>query len=1226
MKQSSKAALAILLLIPASHTPAAQRQRKVVLSAGPAGKPIRALVLTGHDGPFHDWRATSKALKDVLQKDARFSVRVLADPEHLARADLLAYDLIVQNYVNWQKPGLSDKAKANLLRYLDAGRGLAVIHFANGAFHFSLPGAKQSDWPEYRKIVRRVWDHSAKSGHDSFGPFRVKIAPVKHPITQGMEDFDTTDELYYRQAGDLPVTPLVTALSKDTKKEEPLAWAYQYKKARVFQTLLGHAEKSIRGDGPAMLIRRGCVWAAGRSQAPIAKAEKREKKPTVKLVEGRFGKALDAAATPLAFNGDERYRTPPLTVECWAKLRSKRGFNVLVSCDPKSSSRHWEVYSYAGSGAFSAYLPGYRPAEVASKTDICDGRWHHLAATFDGKRVALYADGRKVHEAAITPLPGGKPAPGPLCVGQAIDAGGRIGCDGLIDDVRLSRVIRKINGVPKGPLPLDADTIGLWRFDDSEGILADPAWTPPPATGGEAWERATDVDWVDARLRKMDTGPTFNATMRYRHAGKPVPVYKATAIRIGDKGQGAVLFDRGRLRFAAGWTGGFLHHSDARFGLLNTPRPAGRLLFTTPSGPGWAGPKGERQSKHPETLPLPRAWGRYKGLHLHGKRVVLAYTVGGAEVKESPWIETVAGQEVLVRTIEVGPSKSAVSVLFADPVGGPKELGGVPGRNPLSVTRLLADKKRSAVAVATGMDDMESMLQSDRLWMKIPPGDKVRRFRFFYWQGPTKDIDGVRAAVAKLPAAPDLSKWTKAGPSRYPRPLVTRGEVARDDAPYVLDTLTVPYDNPSSALFFCTGLDFLADGRIALCTAHGDVWLVTFDDKLQKVEWKRFATGLYQPLGLKVVDGKVVVLERGQLTRLHDLDSDAEADFYENLTNDWHTGAGEHSYDSCLETDSKGNFYFFKTGDTHLPHGGCLMRATNDGRTVSVFATGFRHPVGLSVSPADVVTGADQEGNWMPATRIDVYREGGFYGDMRAHHRAKPPATYDGPLLWLPKEADNSAGGQAWVPHGRFGWPKGQMLHLSYGRCKLYAVLPQTVGTITQAGAVDLGVFFLSGSLRGRFHPRDGHLYVAGLNGWQTAARRDGSLQRVRYTGRPLAVPTGLDVYADGIRLRFARALDPKQAAERSRYKVEQWNYRWSADYGSKHWSVRDPNRPGHDLLAVTSAALEKGGRSVFLAVKGLGPTMQMRIGYDIRAADGKPLAGAVYNTIHRLAAPREKP
>src|SRR6185369_14062316 len=147
----------------------------------------------------------------------------------------------------------------------------------------------------------------------------------------------------------------------------------------------------------------------------------------------------------------------------------------------------------------------------------------------------------------------------------------------------------------------------------------------------------------------------------------------------------------------------------------------------------------------------------------------------------------------------------------------------------------------------------------------------------------------------------------------------------------------VPYENPWNALMFTSGHDFFANGDLAVCTAHGDVWIVSgVDDKLQKLTWKRFATGLYQPLGLKVVDGKVVVLERGQLTRLHDLNNDGEADFYECISNAWDTGAGEHSYDTCLETDPQGNFYFFKTGDTETPTGGCLMRVTADGKEATI--------------------------------------------------------------------------------------------------------------------------------------------------------------------------------------------------------------------------------------------------------------------------------------------------
>src|SRR4029077_13759724 len=130
--------------------------------------------------------------------------------------------------------------------------------------------------------------------------------------------FDTVDELYYRQQGDQPAEVLVAAKSKDTGKDEPLAWAYEYGKARVFQTVLGHAAESIRGDGPATLIRRGCAWAAGLELQP-------EKSPTTKPVEkrltfteGKFGKALDARVMPANIEQDERFRKPPMTIECWA--------------------------------------------------------------------------------------------------------------------------------------------------------------------------------------------------------------------------------------------------------------------------------------------------------------------------------------------------------------------------------------------------------------------------------------------------------------------------------------------------------------------------------------------------------------------------------------------------------------------------------------------------------------------------------------------------------------------------------------------------------------------------------------------------------------------------------------------------------------------------------------------------------------------------------------------
>ena len=144
------------------------------------------------------------------------------------------------------------------------------------------------------------------------------------------------------------------------------------------------------------------------------------------------------------------------------------------------------------------------------------------------------------------------------------------------------------------------------------------------------------------------------------------------------------MFDRCQLRLAAGWMG-WLKHSDRRFALLNTPTPAGPMVFSTAVGPGWAGPKGEWMRSIRPTAPLPREWGRYRGMYLHGDRVVLAYTVGGVDVRESPWLETAAGQTVLVRTVEVGPSKTDLHMLAAELPGdvtfSPRAEGRRPGHD-----------------------------------------------------------------------------------------------------------------------------------------------------------------------------------------------------------------------------------------------------------------------------------------------------------------------------------------------------------------------------------------------------------------------------------------------------------------------------------------------------------------------------------------------------------------
>jgi quinoprotein glucose dehydrogenase len=219
----------------------------------------KVLILTGYHHPGHDWRNLTAALILALEQDPRLLVEVTENMEDLATSKIDAYDLLVMNYNNWDRAGLSVEAQEGLTRSLKKGKGLTIVHFANGAFNYTLPN-KESEWKEYRtQIVARAWMHDAPSGHDPFGKFTVSATNARHPITKDLAPFETEDELYFKQLGTREVTPLAVAHSKVTGNLEPMAWAYNYGKGRIFQTVLGHADVSVRRA--AALIRRGSVWA-----------------------------------------------------------------------------------------------------------------------------------------------------------------------------------------------------------------------------------------------------------------------------------------------------------------------------------------------------------------------------------------------------------------------------------------------------------------------------------------------------------------------------------------------------------------------------------------------------------------------------------------------------------------------------------------------------------------------------------------------------------------------------------------------------------------------------------------------------------------------------------------------------------------------------------------------------------------------------------------------------
>ena len=168
----------------------------------------------------------------------------------------------------------------------------------------------------------------------------------------------------------------------------------------------------------------------------------------------------------------------------------------------------------------------------------------------------------------------------------------------------------------------------------------------------------------------------------------------------------------------------------------------------------------------------------------------------------------------------------------------------------------------------------------------------------------------------------DSVQLARGGATRWPGWIETSGKIGTGDE-FAADTLVLPTSNPYGTLFFVSGFDFFPDGSIALCTMTGEVWLVRgIDTTLIKLQWKRFATGLHQPLGLKVINGDILVMGRDQVTRLVDLNGDNEADFYECLTNAHTTSYGSHDYIVGLDTDHYHSSFWMQRDGADPSNGG----------------------------------------------------------------------------------------------------------------------------------------------------------------------------------------------------------------------------------------------------------------------------------------------------------------
>ncbi len=1045
--------------------------------------------------------------------------------------------------------------------------------------------------------------------------------------------------------------------------------------------------------------------------------------------------------------GRKEYRQPPLNLECRVRLAQRDNYNILVASDTKKSGRHWEIFSMAGSGMLTLYIPGYEPDHVTSTACVADEEWHEVAMQFEGERVRLYLDGREVADQKVKSR-GTEGVDGDLAIGRLVEGG--IGSEGEISWVRLTTGKWSVRQPDEKPPAVTEQTIGFWKFIEKAKEVPDEAAsknparrvadaaTVPPATAyagqpehGTPEEATPSLPALPLEYDAKLVTELLAAVSEHGNARRGLEVFRSAKFaclschQVGKHG-GAVgpqLADAGRrlkpeeIAESVLWPKRLVKPeyiswrlllSDGRSlqGYKRSESPTEIMLFDPatqqthailkeeieeqkevgtlmPDGLAAAMTAAQRRDLVRFLLELGRTPGLEDDVRPDDTPAEFAYDRAPLDQnawplwqhpvnrdrvydfyrKEALFFRQQTGHAHLLPGFpgldggKLGHWGNQNEEVWKDDRWNQIDLGSVlcgvfQGKGvvvPKGVCVRLGEKGELGVCFNPETLCYEALWRGDFLKFSairhgfmdglIPAGEMLsrpagerpdkpfvyhgfyragRRVVFAYRLGDVEMLDSpwVREGEFERLVGPadkhPLRQATRGGAAQWPQEISTQGELGTSQ-PYAVDTISLPKENPWKTLFFVGDHDFLPDGSALLCTMHGDVWRVTgLDAELQNVRWRRFASGLHQPLGLVVAEENIYVLGRDQITRLRDLNQDGEADFYECFSNRLVTSPAGHDFTCGLARDPAGRFYTAsgKQG---------LLRISPDGQQVEVLATGFRNPDGLGLCSDGAITVPCSEGDWTPASMLclvppEQSSQTPLHFGYGGPQKGKLPAL---PFVYLPRGLDNSSGGQVTVPDDRWGPLAGQIIHTSFGQGSHFLVLRDEVGGQPQGAVIPLAGEFRSGAHRARFHPKDGQLYVSGMSGWGSYTPDDGCFHRVRYSGERVQLPRSFHLHENGVLLSFTQPVGASQFADLKNHFAQVWNYRYGPGYGSPELAPSHPGVVGHEALEITGIHVIDE-KTIFVEMPELQPVSQLHLLLQVDA--GEPQE--IFITANRLDKP----
>ncbi|MDA1050059.1 MAG: hypothetical protein O3C40_06215 [Planctomycetota bacterium] len=453
----------------------------------------------------------------------------------------------------------------------------------------------------------------------------------------------------------------------------------------------------------------------------------------------------------------------------------------------------------------------------------------------------------------------------------------------------------------------------------------------------------------------------------------------------------------------------------------------------------------------------------------------------------------------------------------------------------------------------------------------------------------------------------------------------------------------IAFDIPPYISLEAGGLELMPDGKLAISTRRGDIYLIDkpFADPPVDVRWTQYASGLHEVLGIHAVGDWLYATQRCELTRLKDINRNGRADLFETVNDDWEITGDYHEYAFGSPPDKEGNIWVVLclTGsfDSNAPYRGWCVRITPDGKLLPT-CSGIRSPGGIGMNKVGDMFYTDNQGPWNGTSSLKHLKPGSFQGHpggnrwyeltggvigqpptepqsgSRMMVEAKKIPELEPPAVYFPyqKMGQSASGIACDTTGGKFGPFEDQLFVGDQTHSTVMRVFLEQINGHYQGVCFPFRSGFGSGTLSLKM--TDNGMFVGGTNrGWGSRGNKPYSLDRLVWTGEVPFEVHEMRAKLDGFELTFTHEVDPKSAADVASYELQTYAYIYQASYGSPEVDHTNPT--------ITRVVAAPDNRSIRLFVDGLqeGHVHELHM-TGVRSAAGLPLLHDVgYYTLNYI-------